>query len=419
LSTPAATPISAGTTPPRRVLPTIVVAQWLGVSPWFAVNAVMADLPRGADWPETAVATLSSALQLGFIAGTLLFALLAITDRFAPRRLFLGCALASAACTVTAVAVAHEYPWLLACRVLTGFCLAGIYPVGMKLAAQWFPRGLGPALGWLIGALVLGSASPHALRALAVSGLSWPWETVFYSVAGASVVGGLLVVALVPPHVPTQAPNHAATPRGGPQRFRVSALAVIWQDRRLRASAGGYFGHMVELYTLWVLMPLVLATRLQGAALSWWAFAILGAGALGCIGGGLLSPRWGSARVAALQLGTSGLCCLLAPLALWAPLPVFLAWLLLWGVTVAGDSPQFSALTAGNAPPAVMGSVLTGVNSIGFAISAVSIEVFVRAATLLPLDRVLPALAIGPALGLWLLRPLLRNATINGGPARR
>jgi hypothetical protein len=134
----------------------------------------------------------------------------------------------------------------------------------------------------------------------------------------------------------------------------------------------------------------------------------MGVGAFGCVLGGL-AVRWhGSARVAAVQLAISGLCCLLAPLALAAPTPVFLAWLLLWGVTVAGDSPQFSALTASNAPPAAMGSVLTLVNSIGFAISAVSIEVFVRLASAQPLSSILPWLAVGPLLGLWMLRPLQR-----------
>ncbi len=246
---------------------------------------------------------------------------------------------------------------------------------------------------------MLGSASPHALRALAVSGVAWPWQSVFFGVALASVAAGLIVIFVVP-----AAPKTAARPAG----LHLSALASVWSDRRLRASAFGYFGHMVELYTMWVLVPLILATRLAGTAISWWAFAVLAAGALGCMGGGVLVPRWGSARVAAVQLATSGLCCLLAPLALAAPLAVFLAWMLLWGVTVAGDSPQFSALTAANAPPAAMGSVLTLVNSIGFAISVISIDFFVRLAAAQPLAATLPWIALGPALGLLMLRPLLR-----------
>ena len=173
----------------------------------------------------------------------------------------------------------------------------------------------------------------------------------------------------------------------------------------------GYFGHMWELYTVWVLLPLILATRLaEPAQVSGWAFVTLGVGALGCVAGGLVAHRRGaegSARVAVAQLATSGACCLAAPWMLQAPLPVFLAWLVLWGITVAGDSPQFSALTAGNAPREAVGSLLTLVNSIGFAISAVSIELFVRLAATRPLGDLLPWLALGPALGLLALRPLL------------
>ena len=378
------------------MLPALVLAQLAGTSPWFAVNAVMPDLQRAYGYSAAAVGTLSSAVKLGFIAGTLLFALLALADRVSARRLYLVCALAAAGCTLAAAASAASLPWLVAWRALTGFCLAGIYPVGMKIAAMWFPRGLGGALGWLVGALVLGSASPHALRAL---GADWDWTTVFACVAAATAASGLAVAWVVPEPVPAAAVS----------RLRLGALASLWRDARLRASACGYFGHMWELYTVWVLVPMVLATRLAGAALSAWAFAVLAVGALGCVAGGLLAPRFGSARVAAVQLCTSGLCCLVAPWALAAPLPLFMAWLLLWGVTVAGDSPQFSALTATNAPREAVGSVLTLVNSMGFGISVLSIELFVRLAQSVPLAALLPWLAWGPALGLLALRPLLQR----------
>ena len=147
--------------------------------------------------------TLTAALQLGFIMGTLVFALLTVADRFPARRVFLFCALAAAACTLAAASTAGHFQALLIWRVLTGFFLAGIYPVGMKLASMWFPRGLGAALGWLVGALVLGSASPHALRAL---GASWPWTTVFVAVAAAAVLAGLLVLLLLPEPKPRPAP---------------------------------------------------------------------------------------------------------------------------------------------------------------------------------------------------------------------
>jgi MFS transporter, DHA1 family, inner membrane transport protein len=379
---------------PARVLPLIVLAQLLGTSTWFAVNAVIPELQRQFGWDATAVGTLTAALQAGFIAGTLVFALLTLADRFAARRVFFVCTLAASGCTLVAVIAAPSFVALCALRALTGFFLAGIYPVGMKIAAQWFPRGLGVALGWLVGALVLGSASPHGLRAL---GAAWPWQHVFVGVAGAVALAGLLVMVLVP-----EPPARAAA-----KPLQLSALASLWRDRRVRASALGYFGHMWELYTLWVLLPVLLATRLTTAtAVSTWAFVVIAVGAVGCVLGGLLAQREGSARVATVQLATSGLCCLAAPWAMTAPWPVFIAWLLLWGVTVAGDSPQFSALTAANAPREAVGSVLTLSNSIGFAISALSIELFVRLSQTVPLAQLLPWLALGPALGCVAMRAL-------------
>jgi MFS family permease len=264
----------------------------------------------------------------------------------------------------------------------------------MKIAAAWYSRGLGGALGLLIGALVLGTAAPHGLRALDTT---WPWQIVMLGVSALAVAGGVLLYALVPdsPHLPRAA------------RIRPQALAVIWTDRQVRASAFGYFGHMWELYAVWVLVPTVLAARVDAPHVPAAAFAVIGAGAAGCALGGVLAMRYGSARIAAAQLAASGLCCALAPLALTAPLPLFALWLAVWGVTVVGDSPQFSTLTAQNAPRDSVGSVLTFVNCIGFAISIVSIQLFAWLAQRWPLWVVLPWLAIGPALGLRMLRPLL------------
>jgi DHA1 family inner membrane transport protein len=381
---------------PRHILPILVLAQFLGTSLWFAVNAVMPDLQRELGWPTSAVGTLTSSLQFGFILGTLVFALLAIADRFAPRRVFLVCALAGAACTVGAWWMVRDYPALLGWRFATGFFLAGIYPVGMKIAAQWYTRGLGGALGLLIGALVLGSASAHALRAL---GGALPWPTLMLGVAALAAAGGLLLF------FGTTDPPHAQA-RVTVLQWR--ALATLWTDARVRSSVLGYFGHMWELYTMWVMVPLVLATRLQGAALSWAAFCVLGAGVIGCAGGGWVAQRWGSARVAGTQLAVSGLCCLAAFWMIDAGDVLFYGWLVLWGITVSGDSPQFSTLTARNAPPQAVGSVLTLTNSIGFAISIASILLFVSLADTVALGALLPWLAIGPALGLWALRPLLK-----------
>jgi MFS family permease len=381
---------------PRHVLPVLVLAQFAGTSLWFAVNAVMPDLQHELGWPASAVGRLTSALQLGFIAGTLVFALLAIADRFSPRRVFLLCSLAGALCTVGAWWMVRELSALWMWRAATGFFLAGIYPVGMKIASQWFPQGLGAALGWLIGALVLGTASAHGLRGL--SG-ELPWPSVMLGVAALAATGGVMLFVLLP-----EAP--ASPARTSVLEWR--ALAAMWTDWRVRASVLGYFGHMWELYTLWVLVPLILANRLNGMALSWAAFAVVGSGALGCVGGGWLARRWGSARVATGQLAVSGLCCALAPWLIDASVGWFAVWLLVWGISVAGDSPQFSALTASNAPSQAVGSVLTLTNSIGFAISIVSIELFTTLAQHHDLGSLLPWLGLGPLLGVLAMRPLWR-----------
>ncbi|NQW80325.1 MAG: MFS transporter [Polaromonas sp.] len=381
---------------PRHVLPVLVLAQFAGTSLWFAVNAVMPDLQHELGWPASAVGRLTSALQLGFIVGTLVFALLAIADRFSPRRVFLLCSLAGALCTVGAWWMVRELSALWMWRAATGFFLAGIYPVGMKIASQWFPQGLGAALGWLIGALVLGTASAHGLRGL--SG-ELPWPSVMLGVAALAAAGGVMLYVLLP-----EAP-------AGPARTSVlewRALAAMWTDWRVRASVLGYFGHMWELYTLWVMVPLILASRLNGMALSLAAFAVVGSGALGCVGGGWLARRWGSARVATGQLAISGLCCALAPWLIDASVGWFAVWLLIWGISVAGDSPQFSALTASNAPSQAVGSVLTLTNSIGFAISIVSIELFTTLAQHHDLGSLLPWLGLGPLLGVLAMRPLWR-----------
>lgn len=392
---------------PRRILPVIVLSQFAGTSLWFAVNAVMPDLQRDWGLPGAALGTLTSAVQLGFVAGTLVFALLMLSDRFPPARVFLACSLLGAACNAAMLLADGAYGLLLALRFAVGFLLAGIYPVGMKIAASWYRAGLGAAMGVLIGALVLGTALPHGLRAiagdggtgmLAFGGLA-PWQVVIAGVSLLAALGGVATALFVPAH-----PQATRAARITPQ-----ALGLIWSDRRLRASVFGYFGHMWELYAFIVLVPLILGTRLAGHAVSAGAFWSIAAGFVGCVAGGLAARRLGSARVAHLQLATSGACCLAAPLMLVAPLPLFIAWLLLWGATVSGDSPQFSTLTAQNAPPAVVGSVLTFTNCIGFAISVVSIELFVRAAQAWPLAQVLPWLALGPAIGLCMLSPLVRG----------
>ena len=381
---------------PARILPTIVTAQFAGASIWFAANAVLPELERAWGLSREAVGHVTSAVQSGFIAGTLVFAFLAIADRYSPRLVYLACALAGAAANLLALAADGNLAFLLATRFATGFFLAGIYPVGMKIASGWFQKDLGHALGLLVGALVLGTAFPHLLRGLDPG---WPWQSALLGVSAAAALGGVLMYALVPdgPHLT----------RGA--QFRPSALTALLHSRDFRASAGGYFGHMWELYAFWAFVPVALAAHGGIANVAAWSFTVIAAGFLGCALGGLVSLRLGSVRVAMTLLGTSGVCCLVSPLFFFAPAPVFLGFLVLWGFAVVGDSPQFSALNAANAPPALVGSALTIVNCIGFAITIPSIQLLNASTAWLPVQYVFLLLLPGPLMGLAAMRPLLRK----------
>jgi MFS family permease len=375
----------------------IVLSQFAGGSLWFAGNAVLGDLQLALGLPGAALGYITSAVQLGFIAGTLAFAFFALSDIASPRLVFFLCALAGAAANAASYALAEGLASLLGLRFATGFFLAGIYPVGMKIAAGWYRDDLGKALGFLVGALVLGTAFPHLIKGL---GAALPAQQVMLGVSALAVAGGAAMFALVPdgPHLS----------RGA--RFDPRALASVFGAARFRASAFGYFGHMWELYAFWAFLPLVIAAHAAQLQVSLWTFAVIAVGALGCVAGGLVSLRQGSARVAFAQLCASGICCLLSPLLFHAPTPLFLAFLLFWGIVVAGDSPQFSALNAAYAPRELVGSALTIANCIGFAITIGSIELLNAAAGALGAQWLYLLLAPGPLFGLAALLPLLRAA---------
>jgi predicted MFS family arabinose efflux permease len=385
---------------PRRILPVIVVSQLAGTSLWFAGNAVLPDLQASLRLPDSALGDMTTAVQLGFIAGTLVFALLAVSDRYSPRATFLACALLGAACNASTLLASSSMSLVLGARFAVGFFLAGIYPVGMKIASGWYQRDLGKALGLLVGAVVVGTALPHLIRGL---GQSMPWQTVMLSVSAIAVLGGLLMYWLVPDG-----------PFLGPgARFDPKSLATVFRSPGFRASSFGYFGHMWELYAFWAFVPPALAAyaaRSPGAGfdISLLTFAVIAAGAVGSIAGGYLALRLGSARVGFVQLAASGLCCLLSPQLFDLPPPLFLSVLLLWGVVVVGDSAQFSALNARYAPADQVGSALTIANCIGFGISIVSIQLLNRTAGVLPAEYLFVLLVPGPLLGLWSLWPLLR-----------
>ncbi|GAB3541324.1 MFS transporter [Pontibacter brevis] len=383
---------------PARILPTIVFSQFAGTSLWFAGNAVLPELQASLQLQEGALGLLTSAVQFGFILGTLCFALFSLADRISPRLLFLICALLGATANVLVVFSATSVGGVLLLRSLTGFLLAGIYPVGMKIAANWYSGRLGKAIGYLVGALVLGTAFPHLLRGL---GTALPWQTMLLAVSVLAALGGLLMYLLVP-----DGPYHS---KGA--RFDVVNMLKVFRAREFRAAAFGYFGHMWELYTLWAFVPFLLAYALPQTPpeqLSIYSFCVIAAGTVGCIGGGYLSQRWGSGRVAFVQLLLSGICCILSVWLLQAPLLV-LPFMLFWGLVVVGDSPQFSALTAKTAPPQLVGTALTVVTCIGFAITIGSIQLTGYLITLVPPHFAFLLLAFGPLVGLLSIRPLLRK----------
>lgn len=376
----------------RSIIFIIVVAQFCCTSVWFASNAVLSDLIINFGLNENALEHLTSAVQFGFILGTLLFALLAIADRFSPSQVFFVCAIAVAGINLSTILDSNSFVSLLCIRFTTGFFLAGIYPVGMKIASDYSSKGLGKALGFLVGALVVGTAFPHLLNS---AFFKVSWENVILITSYIAAAGGLLILIFVP---------------NGPYRKRnykpaLNTGKVIFRDINLRTAAFGYFGHMWELYTFWAFVPVILATYLNLHPLaeiniSLLSFFIIGIGGLSCVIGGYLSSAYGEKKVARTTLLLSGCCCLLSPLFFFTDsTSVFLAFLFFWGMTVVADSPLFSTLVAQNAPAEHRATALTLVNSIGFAITIVSLQAISLSSNYVDPKFLYLILAIGPIFG--------------------
>lgn len=355
---------------PKHTLPTIVISQFLCTSLWFASNAVLPNLITTFGLTQTALGTITSFVQFGFITGTLVFASLSIADRFSPSKVFMICALLGSLSNLTLIWNGNSYLSILFFRFLTGFFLAGIYPVGMKIAADYYDKGLGKSLGFLVGALVLGTALPHLLKNITSQ---LPWESVMMTTSALAVFGGTLMFILVPDG-PYRKPG---------QKIKLNAVFSVFKVRKFRTAAFGYFGHMWELYTFWAFVPVLLNMYIDAHPSSTFntpllSFFIIGSGSLSCIGAGYLSLRYGSKKVATLALLGSGICCLLFPFLLeWNVSEGFVLFLLIWGLLVIADSPLFSTLVAQNAPPELKGTALTIVNCIGFALTIVSIQTLI------------------------------------------
>ena len=390
--------------PPAHILPLIVLSQFAGTSLWFVGNAVLPELKAAFGLSVYAVSLVTSAVMLGFIAGTLLVAFFSLADRFSAVKLFFISCVAAALCNVGIMWWVHNASTLFVARFLTGVFLAGIYPVGMKIAADWYEKGLGKALGYLVGALVLGTAFPHLLKNRS---FSLPWKTVLLATSTFAALGGLLMLLFVG--------DGPYGKRGG--RFQLNAIAEIFRSQKWRAAAFGYFGHMWEIYTFWGFLPLMLQVYSQAHHIALniplLSFIIIAIGSIGCVLGGYIAQAWGAARTASVALLLSGACCLLSPLAFLLPLALFLFFLLVWGFTVAPDSPQFSTLAAQYAPPHLKGTALTIYNSIGFAITTASLfaaDYLFHGQTIFSGDTTFLVLALGAATGLPFMWRLVKPA---------
>jgi MFS family permease len=384
----------------------IVIAQLFGTSLWFSANSAADDLIRAWGIAPAEIGTLTNAVQLGFILGTLTFAISGLADRFAASRIFAFCAVLGALSNGAFALLADGMASAVPLRFAVGFCLAGVYPLGMKLVVSWVPDRAGAALAQLVGMLTLGTALPHGIR---LAGAGWSWQaTILVSSLLALLAAAMIFRLGDGPHLKRR---HGAPP------LRLGRVFYAFSVREFRASAFGYFGHMWELYAFWTLTPaLIILSGLAEAGsrqLSGLAFAIIGIGALGCLFGGWWSQRIGSARVAAIALATSAICCTLFPLTADWPAVTRIALLLLWGATVVADSPHFSALSARACPPEIVGSALAFQNSIGFAITMFSIQI--GTAWIADWGMSIAWLLLpGPLLGLLGLYPLWRSARLPG-----
>ena len=379
------------------------------MAPWFSASAVAPALAREWNLGTSGTAGLTISVQLGFVAGALVSAILTLSDIWSARRLVAWSSLAAALATV-GVALSSGPTSGLGFRFLTGAALAGVYPPGMKIAAGWFREARGWAIGILVGALTLGSAVPHLVRWF-VPGEAW--RSVVLVAAGSALLGGGLIL-LVPHDGPFAAPSPP---------FSWSAAPRILRNRAVLLANLGYLGHMWELYAMWTWMAAFVAAsetaRLQDvgqarATAALVTFGVVGIGAVGCWLGGKYADRIGRTIVTSVSMLLSGACCLAIGGLFGKPLILLVPALLFWGVAVVADSAQFSTAVSELAPRDYVGTALTLQTSLGFLLTTVTISLLPLAARAAGWRWVMSLLAIGPAFGVWAMLALRRRPEAAG-----
>ncbi|MEP7182536.1 MAG: MFS transporter [Betaproteobacteria bacterium] len=389
----------------------IAFCQVAAMALWFSASAIIPALVAEFRLSPFQQAALTSGVQAGFVLGCLASAILGLPDRVDPRRLFAVCAGVGGVANALLLAVDPAGIVAPLLRVVTGACMAGVYPVGMKLAATWAKGDMGLMVGILVGALTLGSASPHLFNA--IGGIDWriPLAAASASALVAAAAIGLAGIG----------PNRAPTPRFDPR----AALAA-WRDVPLRLANLGYLGHMWELYAMWawigVFFDASFARSLPadsaavGAKLA--AFAVIGAGAIGSVGAGLLADRLGRTTLTIAAMAVSGSCAATIGLAFGGDPTILVALGLVWGISIVADSAQFSASIAELADRARVGTMLTVQTAMGFTLTLVTIHLMPYLVDALSWRYAFLPLAIGPAAGVWAMARLRAHpgsAALAGG----